>query len=615
MNINKVNEITNFGNTCFINSSLQLLCSAPNFVKFIMTNNENKLKKYLWKTILREKLLIILKAIDYSNNGKKLYKNGIIDSYINDDNINGNQLQSFNNIKEIYEKYISLISNTNKNLINSSYLFFENYESNYTQWSNASLNDIIKNRASYNISNNIYIKIKTFICLNIFFNKYYKNNVEKSNIECFFRLDIPISTNPYQFGSQQDSLEFLSNILNNLNELFLSNSKYFYFKQINIDATNNKFSFTNNILENININIKNIQSLQQLIDSYLGNTQQFYIDDKNELPMYFIIPLARFIANPNGTKRQQIITQVSNVEENINVSYYDLKGMNIDIKNITHKWSDILNNRKIIQYKLKAFIIKIGPNLNSGHYITYRKIKGFWYICNDNTITKNITLESALIAAKSAYIYLYEQSNIIVNNNESNTLSYFNYDKFNLSRPFEKSNSNKKPSFLTRLLMSIFSKIQKSSKKTNITNLVDAETAGQLEITKTEDSKNNSISNIPKIKELQQWIDTYPESKAILEKKITDLFKSRTIQDIFLIKFIINYILKKNTLKSILNTLSGKKSKKVEILKFVISKYVEIKSSQKSDILNAVKSSLLLDLTSSNSTYKKLIGNNLFLLN
>ena len=615
MNINKVNGIKNFGNTCFINSSLQLLCSAPNFVKFIMTNNENKLKKYLWKNILREKLLNILKAIDYSNNKNTLYKNGIIDSYINDDNINENQLKSFNKIQEIYNKYKNIILNKNKNLIDSSYLFFKNYEINYNQWSNASLNDIINKISTYNVSYEQYIKIKTFICLNKFFYKYYKNNVEKSDIECFFKLNIPNSTNPYQFGSQQDSLEFLSNILNNLNELFLSNSKYFYFKQININTHNNQFSFINNILENINI--EDNRSLQQLIDLYLSNTQKFYIDDKNELPMYFIIPLARFIANSNGTKRKQIITQVSNVEENINVSYYDLKGMNIDIKNINHELSNILDHNKKITYTLKAFIIKLGTNLNSGHYITYRKIKGFWYICNDNTITRNIRLDDALIAAKSAYIYLYEQSNIIVNNNESNTLSYFNYDKFNLSRPFEKSNSNKKPSFLMRLLMSIFSKIQKSSKKTNITNLVDAETAGQLEITKTEDSKNNSISNIPKIKELQQWIDTYPESKAILEKKITDLFQSRTIQDIFLIKFIINYILKKNTLKSILNTLSRKKSKKVEILEFVISKYVEIKknSSQKSDILNSVKASLLLDLSSSNSTYKKLIGNNLFLLN
>lgn len=611
MNINKVNGIKNFGNTCFINSSLQLLCSAPNFVKFIMTNNENKLKKYLWKNILREKLLNILKAIDYSNNKNTLYKNGIIDSYINDDNINGNQLKSFNKIQEIYNKYKNIILNKNKNLINSSYSFFENYESNYNQWSNASLNDIINKISTYNVSYKQYIKIKTFICLNKFFYKYYKNNVEKSDIECFFKLNIPISTNPYQFGSQQDSLEFLSNILNNLNELFLSNSKYFYFKQINIDKTNNKFSFTNNILENINI--KDNSSLQQLIDSYLGNTQQFYIDAKNELPMYFIIPLARFIANPNGTKRQQIITQVSNVEENINVSYYDLSGMNIDIKNITHKLFDILNNRKIIQYKLKAFIIKIGPDLNSGHYITYRKIGGWWYICNDNTITRNITLEDALIAAKSAYIYLYEQSNIIVNNTNI-IVNNTNSNKFNLLMPLEKSNSKKKPGFLMRLLMSILSKITKSSEKKNINSLHDAETAGQLE---TEDSKNNSISNIPKIKELQQWIDTYPESKAILEKKITDLFQSRTIQDIFLIKFIINYILKKNTLKSILNTLSRKKSKKVEILKFVISKYVEIKknSSQKSDILNSVKASLLLDLSSSNSTYKKLIGNNLFLLN
>jgi len=87
-------------------------------------------------------------------------------------------------------------------------------------------------------------------------------------------------------------------------------------------------------------------------------------------------------------------------------------------------------------------------------------------------------------------------------------------------------------------------------------------------------SCNNTVP--PKIKDLKILLDKNDNNSAAqLKTIINQLFNCRSSQDIFLIKYIINYILKKKyiSLKNILPWLRKNPDMKIDILSFIIKKY------------------------------------------
>ncbi len=64
-----------------------------------------------------------------------------------------------------------------------------------------------------------------------------------------------------------------------------------------------------------------------------------------------------------------------------------------------------INNKK---YELISFIVHIGRNLSSGHYINYSKINTKWYLFNDNEV-KNVIMSNEYFDGRtSPYILLYK---------------------------------------------------------------------------------------------------------------------------------------------------------------------------------------------------------------
>ena len=99
-----------------------------------------------------------------------------------------------------------------------------------------------------------------------------------------------------------------------------------------------------------------------------------------------------------------------------------------------------------------------------------------------------------------------------------------------------------------------------------------------------------TFENIYKINLLETLINkTNQDSKNKLKEIIKELFENRTLHDIFLLKHIINHILKKN--------------KQSDILDFIIEEYKKLKNNRK---LNGIKTEILLE--SYLSTDEKLKG-------
>jgi len=61
-----------------------------------------------------------------------------------------------------------------------------------------------------------------------------------------------------------------------------------------------------------------------------------------------------------------------------------------------------------ITMQLESFVVHKGSNISSGHYVAFRKVAGDWYYFNDS-VCKKIEHDTAMQAAKHAYMYFFEK--------------------------------------------------------------------------------------------------------------------------------------------------------------------------------------------------------------
>jgi hypothetical protein len=395
-----------------------------------------------------------------------------------------------------------------------------------------------------------------------FFEDYY-NSVKifnaTSNIAQFNRKLLKLNNT-----GQEDSGEFLIKLLQKLPEIFkgtaLENSFYdlLYFKEQSILLQKEPFKIDNS--NAVDCNLLNIpidpiyikkdiinSDLNGLINDYLSNE---YIDIKERLsakpnfdykrlcllqnlPMYAIIFLMRTSIN-KVTKTSTKIEQPL-LKEN-NEIYIPFHNQTIDAKNQLKNFESSILFQK---YDINGFICHNGSTGSNGHYISYCLRNNIWYKINADVVDKIESTNSAFIDDfKRAYVFLYKKDAAYA--------------------PVTPGSG-----ILSKILGFPMPPLPGSAITKN----------GIPIITKLEQDILDAASNNDAKKRVNGYIDTF--------------FKTKTLQSIYLLKYIIFKIINQQTITT----------NYISILKFIFTslKYCKNQSTTTPKLLDARFNSLILE--------------------
>jgi len=214
----------------------------------------------------------------------------------------------------------------------------------------------------------------------------------------FLKIRAIIFKNIYE---QQDAQEFLIQIFQYINKGLIDE-----YNKLKINYTNIEISKIK--LKNFLNNLINIEIITMKICKNCNKDKEVY---KNEEPMISLDVEGTLI---NGIEnflrevyKEDIICEYCN--GNKIYYYYNItkiaEYLLIHIKNKKNAIDipqKLIINKKI--YILKCYILRIGLNIENGHFIAIVNIKDKQYICNDNIIYEN--RNDNII--NNGYIYLYE---------------------------------------------------------------------------------------------------------------------------------------------------------------------------------------------------------------
>lgn len=260
--------------------------------------------------------------------------------------------------------------------------------------------------------------VKKYFCV-IFYKLLSVSGDVKNPIPIFGLLRYRNPNNGIQFGAQNDSHEFLSLILNDLNDeifrikngLDVDDKKICNnCKSIITDLLNVKFKVNldyltydkkeeleqDNLYFILNLKPEN-KTIQDSINEYLKEEtiKGFYETPDKETEIkklisikstskYLLFHIARFSQNNGSTSKNN---QPLEITEIINIPVED--------QNKT--------------YELMSVVVHNG-SLSGGHYYNYSKREGEWYCFNDSSVSKT-ELDNVLssVSSGSAYIVLYKE--------------------------------------------------------------------------------------------------------------------------------------------------------------------------------------------------------------
>jgi hypothetical protein len=391
----------NIGNTCYMNSFLQILLHTPNFlpkIKELYYNkvNENtliynliKLSEYPHdRKYLKEIKKIIAKTFpkygEYVQNDTQNFAIDFIDTMINeikietsfmsesidkDDNmeiININDNISYKTKK--YREFLSDFEKSGeKTFIEDLFLFFES-KIRY----NGKL--IEKNKARFDLSLNVELTFN-ISDLKDNYTLYELLDIKYNNFNTIFKETEILEENKSKENSTKKKKE-------NTNWF----CKYFkhFFGTINIFGIFNSCISDNDICKEENNNKKINIELVQTGYSIMNNEKSKEISNITFLPRILIISFVR------GIEGQNLISSSISFEEEI------------DLKNYVEK--DLFENNLGTKYKLYAINIREGYTKSSGHCYSYVKVKNEWICFNDISTHKEIPSFNSRTVAGLYYI-------------------------------------------------------------------------------------------------------------------------------------------------------------------------------------------------------------------
>lgn len=376
----------NIGNTCYMNSFLQILLHTPNFLKeLIKINKERNLNNKIINNLislaedpknngfLRNIKILMGKAdnsfSDFCQNDSQEFGISLLDEIIN--GIKGNQSFSDENIRE-YEI-------TPENQKEYTIKLFEEYKSKFCK-EELSLEKMFQihetfikielekgnkkiKHIDFNTSFNIELsfpnnqKNKNFDLIELLESKYC-NYISKEKISSE-DIDLEVRTKRNNNNSYDESqLREQKSLESNKSEnkfSFLGMCKNILFSIINFF----KYCFCRNQNENNEEKNEINQSKKKNYD---------YISKLASLPKILIISINRAIF------KKGLYDNLLKYEDILDVSKFIDKNIN--------------NTNKSIEYKLYAINECSGSSVNSGHYYSFIKIKEKWYKFNDSSVTK-----------------------------------------------------------------------------------------------------------------------------------------------------------------------------------------------------------------------------------
>ena len=376
----------NIGNTCYMNSFLQILLHTPNFLKeLIKINEERNLNNNLINNLISlaedpkntgflRNIKILMGKVDNSfsdfcQNDSQEFGISLLDEIIN--GIKGNQSFSDENISK-YEI-------TPENQKEYTIKLFEEYKSKFCK-EELSLEKMFQihetfikielekgiqkiKHIDFNTSFNIELsfpnnqKNKNFDLIELLESKYgYYISKEKTSSE---DIDLEVRTKRNNNKSYDEiQLREQKSLETNKSEnkfSFLGMLKNMFFSIINFF----KYCFCTNQNENNEEKNKINQSKKKNYE---------YISKLASLPKILIISINRAIF------RKGLYDNLLKYEDILDVSKFIDKNIN--------------NTNKSIEYKLYAINECSGRSVNSGHYYSFIKIKEKWYKFNDSTATE-----------------------------------------------------------------------------------------------------------------------------------------------------------------------------------------------------------------------------------
>lgn len=376
----------NIGNTCYINSFLQILFHTPNFlkelieineeknlnnnlinslislsedpkndefirnIKLLMGKSDNSFSEYCQNDSQEFGISLLVEIINIIKGNKSFSEENIIEYEITPDNQKDYTIKLFEEYKNKYFKDELLLENMFQ--IHETFIKIE-FEKGIKKIKHIDFNNSFNIELSF--PNNQ--RNKDFDLIELLESKYcYSTSNEKESSE-----NIELEINMHENNSisyEESQLKEQNTKENNKREnkcCLFEICKNIFFSVINF--------FKNLICKNQKENNEEKKKIKQL------KTKNYkYISKLASLPKILIISINRAIF------KKELYNNLLKYEDILDVSKF------ID--------KNIYNTNKSIEYKLYAINECSGNSVNSGHYYSYIKIKDKWYKFNDSSVNE-----------------------------------------------------------------------------------------------------------------------------------------------------------------------------------------------------------------------------------
>jgi ubiquitin C-terminal hydrolase len=114
----------------------------------------------------------------------------------------------------------------------------------------------------------------------------------------------------------------------------------------------------------------------------------------------------RLSKNIDGVQQERHTTFTPGKEVTLTLKRFDNHGKKIS------KPIDVINGQIQLDggspHQVKGFVVHMGRDRHSGHYVEYQKVGSKWYLNNDSR-TKEVSDQDAIAAMRDAYILYAER--------------------------------------------------------------------------------------------------------------------------------------------------------------------------------------------------------------